>query len=165
MHLKARWPMITALLFNGCAPSDERESNASMTVASVAGCYLFAADSARVFQGTRFWGGPVLLDTVLRTALDSADRQTSNENPAHTYAAVPESAWMDTAMYRARWSLVDGDSIVVTRSDGFTGERLLIGRNAGTFAGEWYAFSDVIDPNRLPVRYRVRATRVGCPSR
>jgi hypothetical protein len=164
VHLKAHWLTVGVLLLGGCTPSPERPSNSSMTVASVAGCYVFAADSARIFRGTRFWAGPVFLDTLLKTALDSADRASSNQNPAHTFAVVPESAWMDTAMYRARWSL-EGDSIVVTRSDGFTGERVLVGRTQDGFVGEWYAFSDVIDPNRRPVRYQVRATSVVCPSR
>ena len=137
-----------------------------LTVAAVAGCYLFTDSTGRPLQSqSGFWSAPVRLDSSLAFIDgDGADTLDAGIFAVQPTAVIPPEHAVDTAFLRSAWRLRLPDTLIVTRGQRFGGHEIQLRPQGADFIGTERRGGDVAADNaRLPALPAV-ARRVTCPT-
>jgi hypothetical protein len=157
------WPRLCMLGMSLLVADACRETvQQPLSPAAVVGCYEFADSIGHPLGAAAdFWAAPIRLDTVLAPV--EGDSGYSAEPGYYVAVTTAPVNAMDTAFFRATWQVLPPDTLLITRSNGFTGQSVSLVGTGPTFTGREVWFGDVIDTTRRPAEHAVRARRVACP--
>ena len=160
-----RMRCIVAILSASVSAPMSGLAQSALSPPAVSGCYRITDSTGAPPWPSQFYRGAVHLDTILTPRFRAKAGATAELYPMFSHARMTRRGAFDTAFNFATWRIVRQDSVEMKRSDGFTGEVILVASDSFGLRGVTWSFSDVVDPAHPPRRRPVLARRVPCPTK